>query len=83
MEWFTVERLNKGAMHGIRCPECKISSFLSKEAIGLYNARCERVSEQVPQASQRPEAVAPPAPQVREPKSLLDLLEEALDDLFK
>lgn len=73
MERFTVTRARTGDMQGIRCPECKTSSFLSREAV-------ERLDTLKPVAKQVSGGVSPPLSDT--PKEPTSLFEAVLAWLF-
>ena len=65
MSQFTVERKTKGTMRGIRCDACKVSTFLSRDALQRLSAR-ETTAAQQPTARHEP-AAERPAPLAQKP----------------
>lgn len=81
MERFTVTRARTGEMQGIRCPECKTSSFLSRDAANRLAAQetstkpvSANALEAAPQATKQPTSLF---------EDLCAWLADGIDELWK
>ena len=78
MQRFKITRAGKGDMQGIKCPICKTSSFLSREALERLRTRSNAlrptrsISEPSAQLKQPAPPVELPSSQKRVPKTLYE-----------